>query len=66
MLATFTFQLWMFPVAIVFLFIYFLPTYMAFRQKHPRIKTIFLLNFLLGATVVAWIILLVWALKAPR
>ncbi len=49
---------------IAVLLIYFLPTIVATRYRHPRQLAIMLLNFSLGWTVVAWIIALRWALRA--
>jgi len=48
---------------IVFSFLYFLPTIVAARSRHPKQSVILLLNFLLGWTVVVWIIALRWALE---
>ena len=42
--------------------IYFTPTMLARRQRHRNRAAIFALNLLLGWTVVAWVIALVWAL----
>jgi len=42
--------------------IFFIPTIIAFKRSHRNRWIIFMLNFL-GATVVFWVIALVWALN---
>lgn len=44
------------------LVMYFLPTIIAFLRKHNQRGAIFLLNFLLGWTVIGWIVSIVWAM----
>lgn len=41
--------------------IFYYPTKMARRNEHPATLAIGVLNYLLGATVIFWIILLIWA-----
>lgn len=48
-----------FAIALVILLIYFLPTIIAWKKRNGR--AIFMLNFLLGWTLVGWIIALIWA-----
>jgi hypothetical protein len=48
------------------LFIYFLPTVVAEARGHQNSGMIFLLNLLLGWTVLGWIGALVWAATAVR
>lgn len=43
------------------LLVYFLPSFVAFARRHRQRVAIFLLNFLLGWTILGWIIALVWA-----
>ena len=43
------------------LFIYFLPTYCGRNKRN--VGAIFALNFLLGWTLVGWVVALVWALS---
>jgi len=45
---------------------YFLPTIVALMRDHPRSGGIFLINFLFGWTLIAWIICLVWAVSDDR
>ncbi|HEY3927213.1 MAG TPA: superinfection immunity protein [Candidatus Koribacter sp.] len=45
-------------------FVYFLPTVCAFYRKHNARAAIFVLNLLLGWTLIAWVIALVWSLNA--
>lgn len=41
--------------------IYFLPTLIAFFRQHKNKLAIFLLNLLLGWTVLGWVVSLVWS-----
>jgi hypothetical protein len=41
--------------------LYFLPAYVAKRRHHPKYEQILLFNFLLGWTVVGWVVALVWS-----
>lgn len=43
--------------------IYFMPTLVAFKRNHPNRWVIFVLNLCLGATLVAWLICLIWAFR---
>ena len=43
------------------LLFYFLPTFVAFNRRHRNLVPIFLLNFLLGWTFVAWVVTLAWS-----
>lgn len=52
-------------LVIVALFLYFLPTYLAYKHEHHNTVAIFALNLLLGWTVLGWIAALVWALTRP-
>jgi RsiW-degrading membrane proteinase PrsW (M82 family) len=40
-----------------------LPTIIAFKRKHPQAAGIILVNFLLGWTVIGWVVALVWATR---
>jgi len=47
---------------IVLIFVlYFLPTLIAFLRQHKNKLAIFLLNLLLGWTVLGWVVSLVWS-----
>lgn len=52
-------------ILIVFLFLYFLPTYICFKRKVSRKKTsmIFFLNLFSGWTFFMWLILGIWSLS---
>ncbi len=50
-----------FMLVLVCLAAYFAPTLLAVWRRHPKAFPIFLLNLLLGATVIGWIIALFWA-----
>lgn len=47
-------------VVLIFAF-YFLPTLIAFLRRHKNKLAIFLLNLLLGWTVLGWVVSLVWS-----
>jgi hypothetical protein len=47
-------------LAILLFAFYFLPTLIAEKRKVPHSGTIFLINLLLGWTVLGWIAALVW------
>lgn len=46
---------------IVVLVIYFIPTGVAYSRDHRSFNAIFIVNFLLGWTVVCWLWALIWA-----
>jgi hypothetical protein len=47
---------------VVLMFVlYFLPTLIAFLRKHKNKLAIFLLDFLLGWTVLGWVASLIWS-----
>ena len=49
-------------IALVFLiWLYFIPTRIAFRRKHAMAGSIFLVNLLFGFTMIGWIVCLFWA-----
>jgi hypothetical protein len=45
---------------------YFWPTLAAWDRDHETIAGIFVLNLLLGWTVLGWIVAMVWAYSRPR
>ena len=47
-------------VVLIFAF-YFLPTLIAFLRNHKNKLAVFLLNLLLGWTVLGWVVSLVWS-----
>lgn len=53
-------------VAVVLtLAVYFLPAIVAINRSHPNEKAIFVLNLLLGWTLIGWVIAIVWAFTQP-
>ncbi len=48
---------------ILSLLFYFLPTIIALIRGHKNALAIFLLNFLLGFTLIGWVVSLVWSVK---
>jgi RNA polymerase subunit RPABC4/transcription elongation factor Spt4 len=53
-----------FIIAEIFLYIYFLPSILAFERNNPNAYFIYVCNLLFGVTVIGWIISLVFALKS--
>ena len=43
---------------------YFVPAWIAAHRKHPQAAAIFILNFLLGWTILGWIAALIWSATA--
>jgi hypothetical protein len=50
---------------IVGLILYFLPTVAVIFNRHPHSGGVFLLNLLLGWTLIGWVCALVWAISKP-
>jgi len=48
-------------MAIVLFFGYFLPTVVSSQRRHRNGTAIFVMNLLLGWTLVGWIIALIWS-----
>ena len=48
-------------VALCALFLYFIPTVIAFRNRHPKRLAIFAVNLLLGVTILGYIGAMLWA-----
>ena len=46
-----------------FLFLYFLPTIFAFHNEHKKSINIFIYNFILGWTIIGWLILILRSLR---
>jgi hypothetical protein len=51
---------------LVIIVVYFIPTWVAVIRRHKAMFAIFLLNFILGITLIGWIGALVWALTNPN
>mgnify|MGYP006451206805 CR=1 FL=1 len=51
---------------IAYLFIYMLPAFIAYQRSHYQTAAIAILNFLLGWTLLGWVIALVWASTQVR
>lgn len=45
--------------------IYFLPSYIAHKRKHPSFGAILVINLLFGWTLLGWVGSLIWALSSP-
>ena len=50
----------------VALIVYFLPSMVAHDRKHHNKEAIFLLNLLLGWTVLGWVIAAIWAVTKDK
>ncbi len=48
------------------LLVYFTPTMVARDRRHVNVVPIFVLNLLLGWTLLGWVVALVWALTAQH
>ena len=46
------------------LFVYLLPAYVSFKRSHPNRVLILVLNLLFGVTLLGWVLLLIWSLRA--
>jgi len=42
-------------------FVYFIPTFIAFKNRHPKRVAIAVVNLVLGVTVIGWIGAILWA-----
>lgn len=50
--------------ALIFTAIYFIPAFVAYKRQHRQLGPIMALNFLLGWSLLGWVISLVWALSS--
>jgi hypothetical protein len=57
-------SLLLFLLLIGLLFLYFLPSIIAFRGGHPNRWVILVLNVFFGSTIIVWVICLIWATRA--
>lgn len=46
--------------------LYLLPTYEAWKKRHPNLTAIALVNILLGWSLLGWVVAVVWAYKKPE
>lgn len=53
-------------LVVIGLALYWLPTLVAWRRHHHQLGSIFVLNLLLGWTVIGWIVALTMAASATR
>lgn len=58
-------RVWTYVLATIFalaaLFVYMIPTVIAFRNKHPKRVAILLVNLFLGVTVLGYVGAMLWA-----
>ena len=50
---------------IAVVFIYMLPTLIAFGREHRRRMDVTVVNILFGWTLIGWLLAIVWALRNP-
>ncbi len=55
-----------FVLLMVMFVVYFLPTFIAARRKHPNGTPIFLVNLLLGWTALGWVAALIWSVSSIK
>lgn len=48
---------------ILTLFLYFIPSYIAFKRNHNHKFLIFLLNVFLGVTIIGYVVAVLWAMS---
>ena len=51
---------------IIFLVVYFIPTFVGFSRNKYNKTAIFLLNFFLGWSLIGWVVALVWAVSKDK
>ncbi len=56
-----SFSLLELALIVLMIIFYFLPTLVAYFRQHKNIPAIFVLNLLLGWTVLGWVSSLVWS-----
>jgi hypothetical protein len=54
------------PFMFLWLAIYSLPTIVASLRSHPKSRSIALVDFLLGWTLVGWVVARIWACTTPQ
>lgn len=50
--------------SLILFILYWIPTLVAWKRKHPDKISILVLNLFLGWSVLGWVISLVWSLKS--
>lgn len=55
-----------YPFFLISVGFYFLPTIVAIARKKTNLLGIFLVNFLLGWSIIGWIVALIWAVSTER
>ena len=53
-------------ITIILAILYFLPTYIAWRNKKANLGAIAALNILAGWLIIGWIVAFIWALTKDR
>lgn len=50
----------------IFLFVYFLPSIIAARSNRDNVSSIFVINLIIGWSIIGWFIVLAWGLSNPK
>lgn len=53
-------------IFVLFLFVYFIPSIIAWRRKKRNAVAILMLNLFLGVTFFGWVIALIWAVLKEK
>lgn len=53
-------------VILVFLVVYFVPTFVAYGRQHHNRLPIFIANLFFGVTIIGYVIILIWSLTAVQ
>jgi 4-hydroxybenzoate polyprenyltransferase len=53
-------------IVAVALYIYFIPTIVAWKRNHPDKRAVLVINMLLGWCLIGWVVAMVWAVKSIR
>lgn len=64
---TSTDPIWKYAVVALFvLAVYWVPTVIAAVKRHPEFIKVALINWLVGWTIVGWIVALTWSIEDPQ
>ena len=57
---------WEFLLVLMFFFVYFVPTIVAYSRRHRNTLAIFILNLFAGYTLFGWVAAMIWAVYKPE
>ena len=58
-------MVWAITAFLVTVLLYFMPTLNARSRAHPSLPSIFLVNLLLGWTLIGWLVAIMWSTSGP-